>query len=334
MKRLLPLEIGKKNLKNRLVVPPMASQTATTEGYATNQTIAHYESLCQSGAGLVMVEYSFVDISGRSEPNQLGAHSDNCIQGITKIASAIHKQGALAGFQLTHCGGKAQLDVCPDLQAPAGVTVPAYDRELPKPRTMSVDDIQHWQDSFILASQRVAQAGYDFVELHCAHGYGLNQFLSPITNQRTDQYGGNLRNRAKLVVDIIKGIKKTTNLSVMTRIPGQDLYPGGLNQNDIVSVCHLLIDAGVDVIDVSSGIGGWNRPKDRRGEGFLVAEAHYLKSANLAVPIIGVGGIESTKYIEHALSNNYLDLVAVGRAILKGPLEFNKHFNSHLDLSS
>ncbi|MDV5170123.1 NADH:flavin oxidoreductase [Photobacterium rosenbergii] len=322
MSRFTPISTGSIRLDNRLVVPPMASQTASIDGMATKATIEHYDRLARSGAGLVMVEYSYIHPSGRSESHQLGAHSDECIEGMRDIAKAIHTHGAKAGFQLTHCGGKAQLDVCPGLMAPSGITVPAYDRTLPTPKAMTAEDIISWREAFMQAAIRAAEAGFDFVELHCAHGYGLNQVLSPITNQRKDQYGGTIANRARLIVEIIRRIKQTAQIGVMVRIPGQDLYPEGLTQKDMVQVCRLFVEAGVDIIDVSSGIGGWNRPKDRRGEGYLVAEAAYLKRCGLNVPIIGVGGIETPEFIEQALSEQWLDMAAVGRAILASPQDF------------
>ncbi|GAL24667.1 FMN oxidoreductase [Vibrio variabilis] len=147
--------------------------------------------------------------------------------------------------------------------------------------------------------------------------------LSPITNQRSDQYGGSLENRARLIVDIIRSIRQATSLGIMVRIPGQDLYPEGLSQADMSAVCRMFVAAGVSIIDVSSGIGGWNRPKDRRGEGYLVSESEYLKSQDLGVPVIGVGGIESSSFMELALEQERLDLIAVGRAILRGPIQFS-----------
>ncbi len=324
MNRFSKIQAGQTTLKNRLVVPPMASQTASTDGLATTTTIEHYANLANSGAGLVIVEYSYVMPSGKSEPNQLGAHDDKCIPGLQQIARAIHEKGAKAGFQLTHCGGKSQLDVCPDLEAPSGITVPAYDRVLPKPQAMTLDDMYAWRDAFVQGAIRAEKAGFDFVELHCAHGYGLNQVLSPVTNKRTDFYGGNLQDRARLMIEIVQTVKKETKLNIMVRVPGQDLYPDGLSQTDMAEVCRLLVEAGVGIIDVSSGIGGWNRPKDRRGEGYLVSESAYLKKANLGVPIIGVGGIETHGYIEQALQNQWFDLAAVGRAVLQGPQQFQQ----------
>ncbi len=324
MSRFSQITTARIQLKNRVVVPPMASQTATLEGIATKATFEHYNRLAQSGAGLIIVEYSFVHPTGRSEAHQLGVHADECIPGLKEIASLIHQHGAKAGVQLTHCGGKSSREVCPQLMAPSGIIVPTYDRVLPKPQTMTVEDIKMWRASFVTAALRVEQAGFDFVELHCAHGYGLNQILSPITNKRDDQYGGSLVNRTRLIVEIIESIKESTQLGVMVRIPGQDLYAEGLSQSDMVSVTNMLVKTGVDIIDVSSGIGGWNRPKNRRGEGYLVKEAAHLKAQGVKVPIIGVGGIETAEYIEQALAHEWLDLAAVGRAILSDPVKFRQ----------
>ncbi|MBY5990907.1 NADH:flavin oxidoreductase [Ferrimonas balearica] len=311
-------------LNNRLVVPPMASQTADSSGRVTEQTLAHYRQLARSGAGLVMVEYSHVALTGRSEPNQLGAHDEACVPGLTLLASELHRAGVVTGLQLTHCGGKASQDVCGDLMGPSGITVPAYDRTLEAPRAMTSDDIRTWHRDFVAAAVRADQAGFDLVEIHCAHGYGINQWLSPLTNQRSDRYGGSLRNRARLLLEIIEGIRVAApRLGVIVRIPGQDGYPEGLSQDDMRTVAGWLVEAGVLLLDISSGIGGWNRPKARRGEGYLVAESRAL-CGQLGVPVIGVGGIESADYMETALAERWLDLAAVGRAILKDPVAFRE----------
>lgn len=308
--------------KNRLVVPPMASQTADENGLATEKTFSHYHNLAQSGAGLVMVEYSHVNLAGRSETNQLGAYDDACLPGLTQIASTLHNAGVKTGLQITHCGGKDSAGISCDIMGPSGITVPAYDRVLPTPRAMTLDDINQWQQDFVAAAIRADKAGFDLVEIHCAHGYGINQWLSPLTNQREDEYGGNLENRARILIEIVAQIKQVApRLAVMTRIPGQDGYPGGLTHADMAQVSQWLVAAGVEILNVSSGIGGWNRPKDKRGEGFLVEDAAPLTGTTTAA-VIGVGGIESVDYIETILATRQVDLVAVGRAILAGPAEF------------
>ena len=309
-------------LKNRIVVPPMASQTADENGLATPTTIAHYQHLAQSGAGLVMVEYSHVNLAGRSEPNQLGAHDNACLVGLSQIATTLHKADVKTGLQITHCGGKDSAGISADVMGPSGITVPAYDRVLPTPRAMTMDDIKQWQQDFVAAAIRADKAGFDLVEIHCAHGYGINQWLSPLTNQRKDIYGGKLENRARILIEIVTQIKQAApRLVVMTRIPGQDGYPGGLSHADMAQVSQWLVAAGVEILNVSSGIGGWNRPKDKRGEGFLVEDAAPLTGKTTAA-VIGVGGIESVDYIETILATKQVDLVAVGRAILAGPSEF------------
>ncbi|UAL45048.1 NADH:flavin oxidoreductase [Shewanella inventionis] len=309
-------------LKNRIVVPPMASQTADENGLATPATIAHYQHLAQSGAGLVMVEYSHVNLAGRSEPNQLGAHDNACLVGLSQIATTLHKADVKTGLQITHCGGKDSAGISADVMGPTGITVPAYDRVLPTPRAMTMDDIKQWQQDFVAAAIRADKAGFDLVEIHCAHGYGINQWLSPLTNQRKDIYGGKLENRARILIEIVTQIKQAApRLVVMTRIPGQDGYPGGLSHADMAQVSQWLVAAGVEILNVSSGIGGWNRPKDKRGEGFLVEDAAPLTGKTTAA-VIGVGGIESVDYIETILATKQVDLVAVGRAILAGPSEF------------
>ncbi|KVX00340.1 NADH:flavin oxidoreductase [Shewanella frigidimarina] len=321
--RFTPLTlISGLTLKNRLVVPPMASQTANSDGLATDKTFSHYQNLAQSGAGLVMVEYSHINLAGRSETNQLGAHDDACLPGLTHIAKLLHQMDVKTGLQITHCGGKDSAGISADIMGPSGITVPAYDRVLPTPRAMTLDDIATWQQDFVNGAIRANKAGFDLVELHCAHGYGINQWLSPLTNQRQDQYGGSLENRARILLEIVSKIKQAApRLAVMTRIPGQDGYPGGLSHDDMGHVSRWLVDAGVEILNVSSGIGGWNRPKDKRGEGFLVEDAAPL-TGKTAAAVIGVGGIESIDYIETILATKQVDLVAVGRAILAGPGDF------------
>ena len=162
-------------------------------------------------------------------------------------------------------------------------------------------------------------AGLIFVELHSAHGYGLNQWLSPITNQRTDRYGGNLEGRSRLLKELIALIRKELpELLISIRIPGQDCFPGGLTPEDMKTVAKDLESLGVDLLNVSSGIGGWRRPRDRLGEGYLLDEASAIQAA-VQIPVIGVGGIESAPFIDSIINAGRVELAAVGRAILQNP---------------
>ena len=147
-----------RKLRNRVVVPPMASQTADDAGFVTEKTLAHYQRLSEAGPGLLLVEYTFVHTSGRSEDNQLGIQSDAHIEGLTRVAKLIQKSGALSGIQITHCGGKTERHLTGgSLMGPSAVAVPVKDRQLEVPNPMSADDIALWKSAFIEAASRAVQ---------------------------------------------------------------------------------------------------------------------------------------------------------------------------------
>ena len=314
--------------RNRVVVPPMASQTANREGYVTARTVDHYSSLASSGAGLVFVEYSNIHLSGKGEENQLAADNDDKIPGLKMLASVIQKSGALAGLQLVHVGGKTttQLTQGP-LMAPSSIAVPVKGWQPELPHAMTTEEIESWIQWFLQSAKRASIAGFDVVELHAAHGYGLNQWLSPITNQRQDEFGGSIVNRAKLLFKIVTAIKNhIPDLLVAVRLPAQDHFIGGLSTNEMVWVVKQLENLGVDLLDVSSGIGGWKRPEGHQGQGYLVPDAMLLKS-NVSIAVIGVGGIETGLFIDELVSDQKVDFTAVGRAILSNPSSWGQ---SHL----
>lgn len=321
LNRKSPLDLGRGyQTLNRVVVPAMASETADENGFATAKSFAHYQRLTESGAGLINVEYTYVHLSGRSEPYQLSASSDEHIPGLTKIAAIIKKSGAIAGLQLVHSGGKTSRDLTNGLlMAPSAIAVPVKDRILETPDAMSMQEIELWQHSFLAAADRAVHAGFDLVELHSAHGYGLNQWLSPVTNQRKDAYGKTLRGRMRMLTEIISLIRSAyPNLLLAVRIPGQDFTPGGLTIEDMKIVANELVELDTDIINVSSGLGGWRRPRDRDAEGYLVEEAIKIQAV-INAPVIGVGGIESGEYIDTVITNRQISLAAVGRAILRDP---------------
>jgi NADPH2 dehydrogenase len=311
---------GGRSARNRVVVPPMASETADAAGDATDATVAHYERLAASGAGIVFAEYSFVHPTGRGEANQLGADCDERLPGLRRIADAIKRSGALAGLQLVHVGGKTTTAFAGERpMSPSGVRVPVKGWEPDLPRAMDLEDIRLWVRWFTGAALRARRAGFDLVELHAAHGYGLNQWLSPLTNTRTDSYGGDIDARGRLLFEIVASIRAAApGLLLAVRLPGQDHMQGGLTPSEMGRVVDILESAGVDLIDVSSGIGGWRRPDGRSGEGYLVGDAAALKQFT-RLPVIGVGGIETGSFIDRILGEGRVDFAAVGRAVLKDP---------------
>lgn len=324
--RYSPLRVSsEKTLRNRVVVPPMASQTADENGFVTEKTRNHYKRLAEAKPGLLIVEYTFIDKSGCSEESQLGIQTDAHIPGLRELARAIRASGALAGIQMTHGGGKSERSLTGGvLMGPSAIAVPVKDRQLEIPEAMTWADLEAWRRAFILAADRAVKAGFDLVEFHSAHGYGLNQWLSPLTNQRTDAYGVNLAGRMRLLLEIVTAVRaRHPQLLISVRMPGQDFIEGGLRVEDSIQVAQALEAVGVNLIHVSSGIGGWRRPKERVGEGYLVAEATRIQAA-VKIPVIGVGGIESGRYIDESLQLNRFSLAAVGRAILRNPKQWGE----------
>jgi NADPH2 dehydrogenase len=321
--RFSPLSLpGPRLLRNRVVVPPMASQTATPAGFVTEAMIEHYRRLACSGAALVWVEYSYVGPSGKSEANQLGIWHDGQIEGLARLARAIRESGALAGIQITHAGGKTERALTGGaLQSPSGIAVPVKGRELETPDVMDAKTIARWKRDFHDAILRARAAGFDAAEFHAAHGYGLNQWLSPITNRREDRYGGSLAHRARILLEIARDAREAfprEELLLSARIPGQDHLPGGITPEESEQLARLLEEAGLDLIDVSSGLGGWRRPEGSEGEGYLLEDASRIARAT-RLPVIGVGGIKSGPFIDRAIDERRISLAAVGRAILQDP---------------
>jgi NADPH2 dehydrogenase len=321
LNRFSPLQLNAGHtLKNRIVVPPMASGTATTAGLATEKTRDHYAKLARSGAGLVIVEYTFVHPSGRSEENQLGISCEEHIEGLAALAKVIQQNGARAGIQITHSGAKSNLTYTGgNLMGPSAIAVAVKGAALQIPQAMTMVDIALWKVAFANAARRAALAGFDLIEFHSAHGYGLNQWLSPITNHRQDEFGIDLKGRSRLLQEIVQQTREQyPALLLSVRMPGQDFLEGGLSPQDGLEVAKMLERSGIDLIHVSSGIGGWRRPLVRIGEGYLVAEATKIQQ-HVAIPVIGVGGIETGDYIDRSLFARKFSLAAVGRAILQDP---------------
>jgi NADPH2 dehydrogenase len=302
---------------NRIFVPAMASKTADETGSATEVTVAHYDRLARSGAGIVFVEYSFVHQSGKAEPRQLGMANEDHQRAAVPIAQTIHKQGSLAGLQIAHAGGKTTTAITGmPLQSPSGVVVPARGRDLEIPVALSEAQIQDWKKWFVDAALRVAGAGFDMVELHGAHGYGLNQWMSPLTNTRSGAYGRHERSR--LVCEIVSAIRASVpQLLVSVRLAGRDFLEGGLEESDMVIMAQQFVEAGVDVLNVSSGLGGWNTPEAAIEEGFLVPQAAVIQQA-VSVPVVGVGGIKTLEFVNQGIKRRSFEFAAVGRAILHG----------------
>jgi NADPH2 dehydrogenase len=318
--RLLdPLKIGSLELRNRIVMPPMATGYAGTKGEVTEKLLKHYADR-SNDLGLLIVEHSFVALEGRGSMNQLGVYSDDLISGLTRLVEVAHENGTPIAIQLNHGGGISSSEITGIKPvAPSSVMHPQIGVEIP--HQLNLVEIEGVIDTFRDAARRGFEAGFDAIEVHGAHGYLLGQFISPVTNKRLDNYGGSLENRVRLSRRIVEEIKRDlgSNYPVFYRIGVEDsvLYPGGLTLQKGVEAARMIVGAGVDIIDVSGGLGG-GRPEGLVGPGFFVPHAAAVKEV-VDVPVIGVGGIQTAEEADKIIRSGKVDLVAVGRAYLSEP---------------
>lgn len=318
------LDVAGVRLANRIVLPPMATEQADAEGHPSPATAGYYGSLAATGVALVVVEHSYVAPEGRASPRQISLASDTCMSGHAAIAAAIHAAGALCAAQINHSGSNRRAEMPGRCLGPSAVENPVSHLV---PEEMSNSDIAAVIRAFGAAAARVQGAGYDFVEIHCAHGYLLGQFLSPLTNHRTDTYGGTPAGRRRLLLEVIEEVGAAVHgdLPLMVRLgvadnpPTLQLYEGGLTIAEGVEAACALDDAGVAILDLSAGICG-SRPTRVTGEAYFRSEAYFRPfaeavSAAVRCHVVCTGGITQPQTAEEIIQSGAADLVGVARAI-------------------
>jgi len=301
-------------IRNRIVLPPMATELAGEKGEVTEALLRHYK-LRARGTGIVIVEHTFISKEGRRSRRQLGIYSNKLIPGLKKLAETIRREGATAIIQLNHAGAKAPSEIIGSRPVgPSSVLVPGSE-EVPK--ELSREEIDQIVEKYVKAAKRAMEAGFDGVEIHGAHGFLLSEFLSPLTNRRTDEYGGSLENRMRIHLRVVSNIRNEIDGLLFFRLGVSDYMKGGLILEEGVRAAMALEKHGVDVIDVSGGLCG-SRPPWAGEEGYFLNLSEAVK-AKVSVPVIGVGGIKSPIFADKALRQGKADLIAVGRAFLADP---------------
>ncbi len=309
-----PLTIKGLHLQNRLVMPPMGTDLATLNGGVTERHLAYYGPRAR-GIGLVIVEHSYVDKGGRYTATQIGIHDDALLPGLTRLVDVIHGSGAPAAIQINHSGGKCIESVCG--QQPVGPSPLTYWKE--PTRGLDTSEIKDLVHKFGAAAARAKAVGFDAVEIHAAHGWLLNEFASPLTNTRTDEYGGRLENRFRFPFEVIREVRSQVgdNYPVLFRLGADDFTPGGLTLAESLQMAPLIVTAGIDAMDISSGLCGIYHPTNKM-PGFFVPMAAAMKKV-LSIPVIGVGGITTSEQANRFVREEQVDLIAVGRALMKDP---------------
>ena len=304
-----PVQVGNLILKNRLVMPPMATSKAEN-GKVTPDLIRYYQEKSDGGAlGLIIMEHSFISAEGQASANQTSISSDEDLAGLRELTAAIHANGSPVFAQLNHAGSAAKEEVTGRVPlAPSALKHPkAKDNRLPK--AMTAQDLEKVIANFKEAARRAQAAGFDGVEIHSAHGYLLNQFYSPLTNHRTDEYGGVLENRIRLHCQIIEAIRSQVGAEypLALRLGACEGLENGSTMEDAVSACIQFEKAG--------GLGGYVRPGHSE-QGYFQDFSTAVKQA-VSIPVLLTGGITEAAAAEALLQSGKADLIGVGRALLK-----------------
>jgi len=315
-----PLDTGKLRLANRIAMPPMALEAAGADGAPVSRHLDHYLARASRGVGLVVVEHAFVDLSGRLSPGQLGVHHDGLVPAYRRLVKALRPTGARVALQISHAGAAARSAVTG--APPVGPSPVALPREGAEPPCelgeAALEELVH---KFARAAARAREAGFCAVEIHGAHGFLLSQFLSPLTNHRRDAFGGTLQGRARLPREVVKAVREAVgqDYPVLYRLGLADYLAaerGGLTPEEGLTVAGWLVQAGVDMLDISGGLGG-ARPAGAAA-GYFLPWAQRVR-ARVRVPVMVAGGITDPLLADQAIREGRADVVGIGRALLADP---------------
>lgn len=312
---LTPLTGGKLKLRNRLVMPPMATAKADADGRVTDNVLTYYDEKSVGGyPALVIIEHSYVNIQGRANEHQISIADDWTIDGLQRLTKVLHKNGVMCAAQINHAGSAAVPGDEITIVGPSALPHPSRQTV---PAELTKIQIKEIVKDFRNAAVRAKQAGFDAVEIHSAHGYLLNQFYSPLTNRREDEYGGNVQNRIRIHLEIIHAIQEAVGMDfpILLRLGGCDYTNGGSRIEDSVTAAREFEKNGVDILDISGGFCGYINPGSNN-PGYFSDMSGAVKQA-VTIPVILTGGITTAQQAEELLESGIADLIGVGRAILK-----------------
>lgn len=292
---------------------PMCMYSSDQEdGKVQNWHITHYTSRAVGQVGLIIIEATAVTPQGRISNRDLGIWDDDHIDGLKTIVSRCHEHGAKVGIQLAHAGRKATLDG--EIVAPSAIP---FSEKMKTPKEMTKADIEETIKAFQAGARRAKQAGFDVIEIHGAHGYLINQFLSPVTNKRSDEYGVSAENRYRLLREVIEAVKNEWDGPLFVRISAADYHPDGLTVENYIEYAKEMKKQGVDLIDCSTG-GLIPAATIDIFPGYQVQYADKIKN-NAGINTGAVGLITSSLLAEEILKSGRADVVIIGRELLRNP---------------
>lgn len=320
---LSPLTIKSMTLANRVVMPPMGTNLGNADGTVSDENLAYLKRRAQGRPGLIITEIAGVHPDGLVSPHELAAYDDRFLPGLGRMARAAHEAGCKIALQVHH-SGRESLYLLGKGRAVAPSAIPSIVFK-GAPREMTKAQIEDVIVDFGRAAARAKSAGFDAVEIHCAHGYLLTQFLSALSNQRSDEYGGQtLRERSRFVLDVIREIRRQVGADypVSIRISAEEFIKGGYSADDMQSIAPDFVQAGVDIIHASFGThgspGGITQAPAEFAPGFNAWLARKMKDV-VSVPVIAVGRFTDPAAAEESLDRGDADLIAFGRQFLADP---------------
>ncbi|MFZ9222046.1 MAG: NADH:flavin oxidoreductase/NADH oxidase [Candidatus Nanopelagicaceae bacterium] len=322
-----PLDIRSKHFRNRVWVSPMCQYSAD-DGVVSDWHRVHLGAFATGGVGMIMVEATGVMPNGRISIGCSGIWSDKHAEAFRPAIEFAHSQGTLIGIQLAHAGRKGSTMKPWDDHELASIAEggwinfapsPVAYKDFPIPHAMTVDEIQSAEQAFVDAAVRSERVGFDLIEIHAAHGYLFHQFLSPLSNQRSDQYGGSFENRIRFLVETVKKVRAAISegTPLFVRISATDWVEGSWDLDDAVELCKVLKEVGADLIDVSSG-GLVHDSKITTGPGYQVPFAEKIKR-EATILTSAVGQITAADQAEEIISSGRADAVMLGREMLRNP---------------
>ncbi len=317
-----PIKIGNVTVKNRVMLSPMITNYGIgTNGLVTARRLEYYGAIARGGVGIVETESAAVHLGGRAFFSGLGVWDDCHVEGLSELARTIHEGGAKAFLQLFH-GGRQTMFKMAGTQptAPSPIPCPRL-REMP--RELTREEIAEIVEAFAQAASRALRAGFDAVDVHSGHGYLVNQFFSPYSNKRTDEYGGDLQGRTRFAREVIHRIREVTEdrITIIARISGDEYMEGGIKLEESQRIARVLVEAGVSAISVSAGVYGCTPPTSRPHGTPFAGFSHLSQGIKEAVnvPVFATGRITTPAIAEEVIRSGQADLVAVGKALIADP---------------
>lgn len=307
-----PFTIKGVTFKNRIVMAPMCMYSSHNEdGMVENWHRTHYTSRAVGQVGLIILEATAVTPQGRISPRDLGIWSDDHIAGLKELTGLMKEHGASPGIQLAHAGRKATVEG--EIIAPSAI---AFDEKMKTPKEMNKEEIAETVQAFKKGAERAKKAGFEVIEIHAAHGYLINEFLSPLSNKRNDEYGGSAENRYRFLREVIEAVKTVWDGPLFVRVSAYDYHDEGLTAEDYAEMGIWMKEQGVDLIDVSSG--AVVPARIHTYPGYQVKFSETIKNgANIHTGAVGL--ITSGLQAEEILQNGRADLIFIARELLRDP---------------